>query len=855
MIGKKSLKSEKLFIIDGHALSYRSFYAIRELTASNGQATNAVYGFISTLRKIIKVYDPQYLAVCFDSRGKTFRAQKFDQYKIQRPSMPENLISQMPIIKEVLEAYNIPVFESEGFEADDLIATLTKKVLQDNIEVVIVSEDKDLYQLVDKNVYFFSSRKDVILGEKDLEKSLGFPPKLIVDFIALAGDKADNIPGVLGVGDVTARKLIDQFGRLDQILGHLEEIQPSKLKEKITSQRDSAVLSRELAVLDSMVPIEYSLEHLKMSEPNKPRLYELFRELEFKRLALEYSPAEEINSTISVESVNTSDQLKKLVTEILSAGRFSIHICEENKKTMALGCKNKISIIAAKDAPLIDEIITNSDVIKIVYDFKECLKTGILKSLKMNSEVFDVMLAGYLIDPSKARYDLGDLYWQYLHKSVPDLFDYTYKAFCLSELYEAMKQELESKKVLKLLKEIEVPLAYVLYRMESYGVSIDVNLLNKLSDEAQIKIIDLTKKMVKIAGEEINLNSPKQLAKVLFEKLGLPVIKKTKTGFSTNEEVLTVLADQHELPLLILNYRQLTKLKSTYLDALPKMVDENTNKIHTQFNQVQAETGRLSCVQPNLQNIPIRTEIGRAIRRGFIPSKKDYLMVSADYSQIELRILAHLSSDENLKKAFEKDEDVHQFTASLMFDVGLEEVSKEMRYSAKRVNFGIIYGMSAFGLAKDLRINQAKAQEFIDRYFTRYPGVKKFMEDEIAKCEQRGYVLTILKRRRYIPEINSKNNAIKQFAQRQAINTPVQGSAADLMKLAMINIQRELEQKKFESKMAITVHDELVFDVPKNEKSEIVDLIRDRMENSLTLSVPIKTTIRAGNNWLDMSEI
>ena len=851
----------KLFLIDAHALCYRSYFAIKGLVTSYGQPTNAIYGFLNTLKKILREHKPEYLAVCFDVGKKTFRQEKFAKYKIHRPKMPDELISQIPLIKDVVLAYNLPVFELEGFEADDVIATIAKKVSENDLEVVIVSGDKDMLQLVDKKVHVFDSRKESILGAKEAREVLGIDPKNITDFIGLAGDHTDNIPGVHGIGEVTARGLINQFGSLEGILSNIEDISSKKVKEKLKEQKEQAILSKDLATLDTDVPIQFDLKEVRVGKPDSRRLFEIFKKLEFKKLADELAvewKSEEAKT--ETKTIKNQEDVKRLVAQIQKAGRFTF-LMDRTQTEDSLFSSMAIALndaegyrIDEKHFGLLGEVFADKRIEKITHDIKEAMKILGKKNITMAGKIFDVMLAGYLLSPALGNYDLEALGWEYLKVSSSATASLTAKAALTFQLFSGLCAELEKKSLAKLFEEIEIPLAYVLFKMETEGVHIDTVLLDQLSLDAEKKINAMVKELYQLAGMEFNLNSPKQLSQVLFEKLKLPVVKKTKTGFSTDEGVLVKLSQSHPLPALLLEYRQLTKLKSTYFDVLPRLTDPQTGRLHATFNQTGTETGRLSSNNPNLQNIPIRTELGRQIRKAFIARDQNHILISADYSQVELRILAHLSRDESLMKAFKSDEDIHAFTAALIFEVPEKDVTALMRDTAKRVNFGILYGMSAFGLAKDLNIPQEAAQEFIDKYFSRYPKVKNFIDQQIKRAEENGFVLTILNRRRYLPEIKSPNMAVRQFAQRQAVNTPIQGAAADLMKLAMINIQREIEKRGLNSRMMITVHDELVFDVPKKEKTVMVDLIRDKMEHPLELIVPIKASIKAGENWLDMEK-
>ncbi|MDP2654822.1 MAG: DNA polymerase I [Candidatus Omnitrophota bacterium] len=847
----------KLFLIDAHALCYRSFFAIKGLSTSKGQATNAVYGFINTLNKILREHKPECMAVCFDSKGKTQRQALYADYKIQRPKMPDELISQIGLIKDVVAAYRLPVLEADGFEADDIIATVARSRRRDEMDVVIVSDDKDMFQLVDDGVAIYNSRKERLIGPADVQELIGVGPEYIGDYIGLAGDSVDNIPGVSGIGGVTARDLISRHGHLEQIFENLNGIKSASVRQKLETQKEQAFLCRRLAQLEERVPLELNPEDLKVREPDYQRLFALFSELEFKRFADDAArhlePPEEAGGPV----LEPLTDVKALAGEIVRAKRFGF-ICEESEGVVDCAIAaggEKVFSVSPEQIKGLKAVFADKNILKITHNLKDGLK--ILKRLgcSWDGEVFDVMLAGYLVSPGKSAPDISSLAWEYLKIVVPATAGAAQKAGYMERLLGPLREQLNAKDLLKLFADIEIPLTFVLSHMEGVGVRLNGGLLADLSRETGKKIDGLERRIYDMAGEEFNLNSPKQLGHILFEKLKLPAVKKTKTGFSTDEGVLTKLAGNHALPGAILEYRQLAKLKSTYIDALPQLVNPRTGRVHATFDQTGTETGRLSSHDPNLQNIPIRTELGRDIRRAFIPSDDRHEIVAADYSQIELRILAHLSGDENLRQAFFEDRDIHRFTSALMFDVAEENVTPEMRNAAKRVNFGIIYGMSAFGLAKDLDVPQDQAQDFIDRYFLRYPGVKKFMDDSVKRCEKDGYVVTLLNRRRYIPEIQSPNQAVRQFAQRQAINTPVQGSAADLMKLAMIRVDRALRERKLESEMMITVHDELVFDALSSETADLVELIRVNMEQALELTVPVKVAVKRGPNWLEAEEI
>jgi len=855
------MPKSRLVLIDAHALCYRSFFAVRDLRTSQGQPTNAVFGFVNTLRKILRDCHPDYVVACFDVGKKTHRQERFAAYKIHRPSMPDELISQIPLIKELVLAYNIPVFELEGFEADDVIATIAHRVAGKDVEVVIVSGDKDMVQLVNDSVKIFDYRSEEILDKEKIKEKYGFEPAHIVDFLALAGDATDNIPGVHGIGKVTATDLVIQHGTVENIYKHLTSIKSEKTRQKLEEQKEMAMLSKELAVLDAQVPVDFDLKTVRLMPADEKRLIPFFEKLEFRKFVQELG-SNEAPPTCCELTLKSKKDIEALIAAVLKNKTFGLMVDarEQNdliaQDRVALSVRDEEAVLLPttklKD---LQEIFAAQDILMVCVDMKSCLKVFKSQGVSVSNKLFDMMLAGYLLEPAQSGKDMPALCWKYLKVTMPQQGVLGLTTSLLLRLYKILDSELRAKALDKLFYEVEMPLAQVLFRMEEEGVALDIAFLKELSVQANKQIDAMTQKLYALAGEEFNLNSPKQLSHILFEKLKLPVIKKTKTGFSTDEDVLHRLASKHELPQEILNYRQLAKLTSTYIDALPKMVDATTHRIHAVFDQAGTETGRLSSRNPNLQNIPIRTDLGKQIRKAFIARGKNFVLISADYSQIELRILAHLSQDKNLMESFARGADVHTITAASIFNVKEDDITPDMRVVAKRINFGIVYGMSAFGLSKDLGVTQKEAQDFIDKYFLQYPGVPHFMQEQIQKAEKDGFVTTLLNRRRYIPEIHSENMALRQFAQRQAINTPVQGTAADLIKVGMIHVQQKLDAKGFQSKMTITVHDELVFDAVKKEQDDLVLLIRQEMEEPLSLTVPIRVSIKTGHNWLEMQEV
>lgn len=843
---------KRLYLIDATAFCYRAFYAIKGLATSFGQPTNAIYGFINMLNKILKNEKPDYLAVCFDVSRDTFRQKKFAEYKIHRPPMPDELSSQMPLIKEILSAYGIAILEKEGYEADDLIATLAKKAKEKGLSTTVVSSDKDILQLVDKHTVVFSPYKDegVIYNAQKVLERFGVEPKRITDIIALMGDAVDNIPGVPGIGEKTAAELIKNFGSLDNLLNSIDKIERMQIKKILKGNLNQIKLSRELAVLKEDVNIDFNLNKLKIDRPNTKELFRLYKYLEFKTLLKDLpSDSKDQDQEIDVQ-IRKDQELKDLIKSgdelfLYGSGLDNMIFYTKDKFFRSDSFGNNIRTI-----------LSSPQVKKISHDLKK-IKISLAKdNIILAGLYFDTMIASYLLNPSKSEYELTDVVWDYLDKTVANQPLNNQNAISLIlALKPKLEKELTDKSLLSLFTDIEMPLIEVLAQMQLYGIKLDLELLKTLAQDIEKRLVKLIAEIYLLSGCQFNINSPKQLREVLFEKLKLPVGKKSKTGPSTDEAVLRNLADKHKLPALLLDYRQLMKLKTTYIDTLPTLVATQTGRVHTSFNQTATETGRLSSSNPNLQNVPVKTDIGRNIRKAIIASGKDNYLVSGDYSQIELRILAHLSKDENLTLAFKQDKDIHRATASLIYSLDQKDITDAMREVTKRVNFGIIYGLSPYGLSRDLNISVEEAQTFIDSYFLRYPRVKVYILEQIKKAERDGFVTTILGRRRYIPEINSQNQGIRQFSQRQAVNTPIQGSASDLIKLAMIQIYNQIKMKSLRAKMVLQIHDELVFDVPGRELKELVELVKNRMENVLKLDVPIKVDIKFGQNWLEMENV
>ena len=844
--------NQQLYLIDATAFCYRAFYALKGLSTSFGQPTNAIYGFMNMLSKILKEKKPEYLAVCFDVSRDTFRLKKFAQYKIQRPPMPDALSSQIPLIKEIVAAYGIIIFEKEGYEADDIIATLTKRAKEKGIPVTIISSDKDVLQLVDDDTIVFSPYKDegVVYDDKKVSERFGVSPRQMVDIVALMGDDVDNIPGVPGIGEKTAVELIKTFGSLEKLLDDIDKIKQEKIKKAISDNLDKIKLSRELAVLDKEINLDFNLDKLSIGKPNFKELFRLFKYLEFKTL-LKDLPLQEDKPTHIKVQIYKDKELKKLMES-----SSELFLCGQGLDDMVFSAAaHKFFRLDKTSANNIKIVLSNPKVKKISHDLKKIKITLAKENINLEGLDFDTKICAYLLNPSKSEYSLGDIAWDYLGNPPAKSMDNQNAISLIRELKPKLESQLRDKSLLGLFTDIEMPLIDVLVDMELNGIKLDLKVLKELSQDIEKRLIKLIEDIYAISGTQFNINSPKQLRNILFDRLKLPVVKRSKTGPSTDEEVLRNLATKHHLPALLLEYRQLMKLKTTYIDTLPELVDPKTGRVHTSFNQTATETGRLSSSNPNLQNIPIKTDIGRKIRQAIIASSEEKYLLSCDYSQVELRILAHLSKDKNLISAFKKDQDIHKATASLIYGLDENEIADSMREVAKRVNFGIVYGLTAYGLSRDLGIAVDEAQGFIDAYFLRYPQVKEYIQGQIKKAQKNGFVTTILERRRYIPEINNKNQNIRQFAERQAVNTPIQGSASDLIKLAMIEIHKQINTRTLEAKMILQIHDELVFDVPKQELKESVEIIKDKMENVLKLDVPIKVEIKIGKNWSRMLPI
>ncbi|KPK97459.1 MAG: hypothetical protein AMJ95_08865 [Omnitrophica WOR_2 bacterium SM23_72] len=844
------MNKKVLYLIDATAFCYRAFYALKGLATSFGQPTNAIFGFVVMLRKILKEKNPQYLAVCFDVSRDTFRTKKFTEYKIHRPPMPDGLVSQIPLIKQVIQAQGIVSLEKQGFEADDIIATIARRAKYENFSTVIVSSDKDILQLVNEKTVVYSPSKDKeeTYTPQEVRERFGVAPERIPDIIALMGDDVDNIPGVRGIGEKTAVQLIKEFGTLEKMVKGADKIKQEKTRRVILDNLDRLRLNKELAVLDQNVDVAIDLESLKIKEPDQKELFRLFKYLEFKKFLDDIRPEETTTGKEPLSDVQDEElaDLMKGQEELVLFGMSKENLVVQ-KNHQVFKIKNAGNNLKC--------LLEDPKVNKIGHDLKEMKLALAQEGIDLRGLKFDTMVAAYLLNPSKAQYSLADISWDYLNEMPAKLIEDSRAVALIDRLKPHLEKELKEKELFSLFEKLEMPLVEVLAQMQLTGIKLDVPVLEQLSRDIEKRLIKLIEDIYEKSGCPFNINSPKQLRQILFENLKLPVVKRSKTGPSTDEEVLKSLSDKHELPKLLLEYRQLTKLKNTYVDTLPALVNPRTGRLHSSFNQTATETGRLSSSNPNLQNLPVKTDIAKVIRKAVISSDEESYLLSCDYSQIELRVLAHLSKDENLILGFRQNKDIHKATAALIYGLDESDVTEHMREVAKRVNFGIVYGLSSFGLSRDLSISLEEAQRFIDSYFLRYPGVKEYIQHQIEKAQDTGFVTTLLGRRRYIPQIHDKNQGIRQFAQRQAVNTPIQGTASDLIKLAMVQIYDQLRLAHFRSSMILQIHDELLFNVKSDELEILGELVKGRMENVLKLDVPIKVDIKKGKNWLEMEEI
>lgn len=867
---------ERLLILDGNSLMNRAFYAIPALNNAEGLNTNAIYGFINMLFKMREELKPDYIVTTFDKKAPTFRHKEYKDYKAGRKKMPPELAEQFPVVKELLEKLAINIFEIEGFEADDLIGTLASFSRDRGIEVYIITGDRDALQLAEDNVKIVINKKGMTEKEiYDKDRMLldyGVTPKQFIDVKGLMGDSSDNIPGVPGIGEKTALKLIKEYGSVENVLMNIENISGKKIKENLMEYREQAVFSKKLATIITNVPIEIDLESIKSKDSfNVKSVREMFLKLEFKSLMnkIPDSEAEEdiVEVKVEYEVVDTIEGIKSMASSL----KDTIYLLfeNENENVYSKSIIKKIYVNLQDKNYVIDydklfkadpeelklalkSVFENEEIDKIIHDAKIPYTILDKIGISLKGLIFDTKIAAYLIDPAKSEYQLNGLIRDSLNIDIKDEDELlgVKEVKYLKAIYEDLSAKIKLLNMEELFYTVEEPLIEVLSAMEGRGFKVDRVKLNELGEQFSEKIQQTRQEIYSISGEEFNISSPKQLGKILFEKLDLPVIKKTKTGYSTNAEVLEKLRDKHPIIDKITYYRQLTKLYSTYVEGLKNVIDVD-DKIHSSFNQTVTTTGRLSSTEPNLQNIPIKHEMGREIRKVFIPDSSECVILSGDYSQIELRVLAHIADDENLINAFKHHSDIHTKTASEVFNVPIEQVTPLMRSNAKAVNFGIVYGIGDFSLAQDLKITKSKAKEYIDTYFARYPNVKKYLEDIVVKAKEELYVTTILNRRRYIPEIKARNKMVASFGERLAMNTPIQGSAADIIKLAMVKVYEKLRKEKLKSTIILQVHDELILNVYKDELEEVKKLVKDEMENAIELKVPLEVDINIGKTWYE----
>ena len=889
------MPSPELYLIDGSAYIYRAYHAIRPLSTSRGLPTHAVFGFLSILRRLLRERSPEYLAVAFDTRGPVFRHRLYDRYKANRPPMPEDLAVQIPYIRESVAAHRILVLEHDDQEADDLIASVTARMTGQGRRVVVVSGDKDLLQLVSADVTLWDPMNDRVMDEAAVAEKYGLPPGQLLDYFALTGDSSDNIPGVPGIGPKSAQKLIGAYHTLENLYQAAPEMKPGKAVRQLLDHREQAFLSRDLVRLNHSAEVPAEIERYRVQEPDIDRLRTLYAELEFHSLLKEDLPAPRID-TSRFHLVGDAAGLARLAKRLegidlvavdtetdsldtLSAHLVGVSLCVGDGEAWYLPCGHRDAQGALQPGQLrLDDLVrtlrpvlTDGRSTKIGHNLKfdlAVLAAPHNGGLELAGPLYDTMVGAWLIDPDRRSYKLDDLCKELglrmtgfaevtAGDKAADAFarvgleaagDYSCEdVYGALQLYRQQVEQLAATGLDRLLAEVEGPLIPVLAAMETAGILVDSDQLARLSIEFGQRLQTFEEEIFRVAGEPFNINSPRQLGEILFEKLQLPRGRKTKTGWSTDVQVLESLSLTHELPALVLQYRNLAKLKSTYVDRLASLRNPHTGRVHTSFNQCGTATGRLSSSNPNLQNIPIRTEEGRRIRSTFIAAEGCTLL-AADYSQIDLRVLAHYSEDRELTAAFHAGQDIHRRTAAEIFFVSPELVTAEMRRVAKTINFGIIYGMSSFGLSTQLHISRKEAQTFIDRYLAHFSGIKEFMESVVGQARTDGFVTTLLGRRRYLADINSTNRVRREMAERTAINTPIQGTAADIIKLAMLRVHRELRAQGLQSRMLLQIHDELVLEVPQAELETVSGLVRTHMEAAMELRVPLVANLRHGQS-------
>lgn len=882
---------KKLFLLDAYALIYRAYFALNKnpRVNSKGLNTSAIMGFLNTLYEVLKNENPTHIGVAFDLGEPIRRTENFAEYKANREETPPDIKISVPYIKEIIKAFNIPIFEKAGYEADDIIGTLSKKAEKEGFTTFMMTPDKDFGQLVSENIFIYKPAKGgepaKVLGVKEVCEKFGIKrPEQVIDILGLWGDASDNIPGIHGIGEKTASKLIAEYDSVENVIANADKLK-GKMRENVINNANKGIMSKQLATIDINVPIDFDEEMLKVKEPNYQYLTELCEELEFRTFMTRVmksqshsqqstvnsqqsivnsqkptannqldlfggfdEPQEVVENKIETIVIDDEEKLSELIDILKKVDSYVLHVEDKemifetmSQQVQSSAFKVQCSAFSVQSSKF-TEIFSDESKTVIGHNVKSLITFLAKHGIELKNKLWDVMIAHYLIEPE-------------LNHSLDYLADIytTNNGGAIWQLYDKFKSLLIENNLENLFYNIEMPLVRVLSRMESNGVKIDIEGLKQISDEQAKEIKEIESKIYEIAGTTFNIGSPKQLGEILFDKLGIKApAKKTKTGqYPTGEEILQKIIDESPIVQLILDYRSLTKLKSTYVDALPSLVNKDDGLIHTSFNQAVTATGRLSSNNPNLQNIPVRTDKGREIRKAFVPRDDNHILLAADYSQIELRIIAHLSGDQAMQNAFREGLDVHADTASRVYNVAIEDVTPEMRRNAKAVNFGIIYGMSAFGLAERLKISRSEASQIIKNYFKEYVGIQNYIDSQVNFAKDNGFVETMLGRRRYLRDINSGNSVVRNFAERNAINAPIQGSSADMIKIAMIEIDKEMTARDMKSKMILQVHDELVFDVCKEELEMIQEIVRDKMLNALPLSIPIEVNLNTGENWLE----
>lgn len=890
----------KLIVVDGNSIVNRAFYGImgsKMLQTADGTYTNAVYGFLAILFKELDEVKPDYIAVAFDLKAPTARHKMYDGYKANRKGMPEELAAQMPILKDVLRAMNITIIEKEGYEADDVLGTLSRIGENSGLDVVLLTGDRDSFQLATDKVSIYIPRTKAGKTETEIfnrDKVLevyGVEPKQMIEVKGLQGDTSDNIPGVPGIGEKTALSLVKKYGTIDHLYecveNNIDDLK-GKQREKIAENKELAMLSKTLGTINLETPIEKSIDDLKMKEWNKSEVYKIFKELKFNRYIDRFNLKEEIVENDNVEPTMTMDfekavinaekfnDIKKKVIEnkvcyfYVETVEDTNSIIKKKIKSISIYIKDENKVYDYKVSNILElkDIFESEDVLKCSYDLKDIYILCEEAEINPKNFMFDIRIAGYLLNSTTNQYSISDLMNEYLEIDINvddgkqeqlNLFDVQEEkeneqiavyAYSIGNLHDVLEKDLKENGMYDLFNNIEMPVLEVLADMQYRGMYVDKNELIAYGDELKVKLDELTNKIHELAGEEFNINSTKQLGEVLFEKLKLPVIKKTKNGYSTDVDTLEKLQCEHEIIEYILEYRQLAKLNSTYIEGMIPYINKNTGRIHSYFHQTVTATGRISSTEPNLQNIPTRIEIGKKLRKVFKPAENK-IFLDADYSQIELRVLAHVSKDETMVDNFIHDEDIHAQAASRVFGVPLDEVTKELRSKAKAVNFGIVYGISDFGLAGQIHSSRKQAKQYIEQYLEKYNGIKTFMDEAVEDAKKKGYIETMYNRRRYIPELTSKSYMVRKFGERVAMNTPIQGTAADIMKIAMINVFRELKNRNLNSKIVLQVHDELLIETDIKEKDEVREILVNNMEHAAKLLVPLKVEVAEGENWYD----